>query len=345
MINSWSHLFDLVHGAYIFAIGPLFAFVFFGFALYVMAKLNHKGRAARTLRSIGPRKHRALQDHSAICAACGYPVAEATQCPECGAAYNTPGAVLHRDELESRSPSMPKWMKLAGVLFFITFAAWLLSPLGLLIGNRIEWGTMRVEEGYYFAEYMPEQATGAPQYTVQLSASYVVNASSTSLAPITGHLTFNLKDPVTNDLGWLQVRIEDEAWELHYFKGGIGPPSYMPTTIVTGVGLSTGIEELYKVTGFDQAWEGSKAELIDLQRLANIAIGPDFQSIEDASSLSHDPGGLVWGPMSITRSTSNWIKVRQPMPVSWIGAVLGLLVLSLPLLTVIGYLAVRVIRR
>lgn len=342
----WGAVFNVVHGAYVFAVAPLFAVAFFGSALYFIANLRRDSWAARLLRGVGPLKHRTLQDHPAICAACGYPLAEGTQCPECGASYSEPGAVLYRDELLKRRPHVPRWLTLAAIALVVTFASWLLAPAALLVGNKIEWGTTQVAEGHDSAEYTVRAAPGSPSYVVQLNTSYLVDTRpSIKAPPIDGEVYVILNDPTTNDVGWLKVDAIDRSWEFEYSRGGIQAAGFRPTSASVGVGIESGIAELYRATGFDSFWQHSQAELADLQRLGTIAIGPDFRTIEDPSSLSNEPGALEWSSNTVRRHSGFSIKAYQPMPVSDMGGVLGLLVLSIPIVGAIGYVLVRLIRR
>ncbi len=346
VITSWSHLFDLIHGGYVLGIAPIFAIAFFGGGLYLVANKRRESWAAGIIRGIGASKHRALRDHPAICSACGYPTSEGDNCPECGADYSKPGAVMLRGEFESRRLPIPRWLSLAAIAFVLTFAAWLLAPAALLVGNKIEWGAFRVKEEGFWPEYTPVSNAGAPQYKVLLSATFIVPTDrEDNRGPLAGTVTFILEDPITSDLGWLNIQAIDQTWELHYHRGGINAKSLQPTSVTTGQGMDVGIDEMYKVTGFDRYWSGSQAELADMQRLGAISIGPNFRTIEDPSSLDATSGALVWTPNTVQSHSSHSLKVRHPMPVSQIAGMLGLVVLSIPIVAAFGYAVIRFVRR
>lgn len=344
MTTLWGELFEIVHAAYIAVIGPLFAVAFFGSVLYLVANRKRSSLAARVIRGIRPRKHRALRDHPAICAACGYPRGEGDTCPECGASLTEPGAVLFREVIESRRLPVPRWLTLAAMMLALILGAWMLSPLALPVGNKIEWGAWRIEELYYRATYTPSQGVGSPSYRLQLSCTHAVEPRKTgSNPPIYGQVTFILEESVSKDLGWLQVQHPGETWQLHFHKGGINPP-FQPTSSATGAGVEAGVRALYKATGLDQYWQASPAELADAQRLGRLAVGPAFREIEKTSSLSHASGSLVWTPNMAPRAAGAIYRSSQPMPISNTAGVLGIVMLVLPFV-VLGIFGLRKLHR
>jgi hypothetical protein len=341
----WGELFERVHMAYATIIAPLFAVVFFGSVLLFSARKKPDGWAGRALRRVGPGKHRALQQHPAICAACAYPVARGSACPECGAAYNTPGAVLYRDELRETAPPTPRWLIPAAIALVVTLAAWLLSPAALLVGNKMEWGAFRVMEDGPSTEYAVRQAPGAPAYTVQLNTDFIVDARSGGTAsPLDGYVYVILEDPSTGDIGWLQTDVIDRSWQFEYYKGGVKAAGLRPTLTATGVGIEAGIAEIYRATGYDNYWSQSQAEVAELQRLGALAVGPNYRTIQDWSSLPDPLGPVVWTRNNIWRYPG-YVSVRQPMPVSDTAGVLGLAVLAMPLALAAVYVVVRFTRR
>ncbi|MGD1915018.1 MAG: hypothetical protein ACFCBV_02355 [Phycisphaerales bacterium] len=345
MVSVWGGIYELVRHWYPIAFSPLVLVVVVGFVLYFVARNRPESLAARFLYSLRPLKHRALRDHPTICAACGYPVASGPQCPECSASYAEPGAILYRHELLGRAVRVPGWLRLALVALVIVLAAWAIAPVGRLIGGAIEWDTLTPANELFHAEYTTANATAGPNYSVQLSADYVVDAAPGSTrAPLWGHVTFILDNYTTKDLGWLNVDLDQKSWVLHFYQGGFKPP-FQPASSANGTAIDTGISELYRVMGLDQFWAGSPAEVADLQRLAALAIGGEFRTIEELESLSNDPGALVWTQNTLARSSGKWYKFRLPTPTSTTGGLLGLGVLSVPILMSAGYAVLRVIKR
>ncbi len=331
MTTLWGELFEIVHVAYIAVIGPLFAVAFFGSVLYLVANRKRSSLAARVIRGIRPRKHRALRDHPAICAACGYPRGEGDTCPECGASLTGPGAVLFREVIESRRLPVPRWLTLAALMLALTLGAWMLSPLALLVGNKIEWRAWRVTEAHDSAEYTVRAAPGSPAYEVQLNTSYVVNEDMNKYSgPLAGHVYVILNDPVTNDVGWLKVDAIDHTWQSEYFQGGIQAAGFRPTSANAGVCIESGIAQIYRATGFDRFWKHSQAELADLQRLGELALSPEFRNIGVVSSLSDTPGALVWSANMVPHRSAQAYLFAFPPPVSNTAGILGIVMLVLP---------------
>lgn len=346
MISSlWGEIFELVHDAYFIVIASLLALTFFGSVLYLIANRTRSGLAALLIRGIPKRKHRTLRDHPAICAACGYPRGEGDTCPECGASLTEPGAVLYRDVIEAGRLPVPRWLRLIALLLVLTFAAWVFAPLASRVGNKIEWGAWQVIEAHHDAEYTVRAAQGSPTYKVQLNTSYVVDADTSNYAgPLDGYVYVILNDSTTNDYGWLDVDAIDHTWQFRYYRGGIQAAGFRATSTSAGVGIESGIAELYRATGFDQFWVHSPAELADLQRLGKIALGPSFRTIEDPSSLTDSPSSLIWSRATVLGGTQTWVSARY-VPLSSTAGVFGLIVLALPVVWLPCYTIWRLVRR
>ncbi|MCW5756514.1 MAG: hypothetical protein KIT54_04680 [Phycisphaeraceae bacterium] len=253
-----------------------------------------------------PAVARALRAHPSVCAACAYPVASGPRCPECGADYAQPGAVVHRDGLARGLPTVPRWLLMATVGVGLFALVLMLLPAGRAAGNWLYWGTPMPSPRQYHASYNPAPVAGQapPAYEVIFEIHLFVDGRAEARGvrkPAVGgtvRMWFAASPGNPSSLPYTikyDVRTGDWAFERYANRSNpIAPPA-----VLAGHGPRAAIDALYAYAGLDHAWAGSRAEMDDLETQLDMYLGGLHEVHRYRQAIPGGGPGLLGGSMSI----------------------------------------------
>jgi hypothetical protein len=325
--------------------------LFVGWVLSVLARAGAFMPVLGLLGFADRRKQAVLVEHPEVCAQCLYPVAEAERCPECGATYEEPGAVLSRGDEVARVPS---WLRVVTVAPVVLIAAVILLQFGAVLGNKLYWGTYEVEHRHTSAEYVPQTGPGSPGYELQINASLVVDADPNapqSTQPIDGYMYVVLNNVAPRPSTTVRIDVRDQSWEMLVYPTPIGSA---PPSVLTGSGLDGAVDATFREAQLDAFWQDSAAEVDDARRFAQHVLDGKYDELEATSGLATTGSGLQFSTGHRSRlpmrqyaySVYNSYSIYNSAPGNWISLTLTGLAASFPPVALVGYVVWRLaIRR
>lgn len=317
--------------------------LFVGWILSVLARAEALLPLLSLLGFVNRKRRNALAEHPEVCADCLYPVADAGRCPECGSAYDQPGAVLSQGDSVTR---VPAWLRIVTVAPLVLLVSIVLTHVGTALGNQWYWGAMEVEHRWAHAEFIPASGQGAPSYELQISADIVVDsaAANTTLftPPLDGHVRVLISGGPTPSEPRVWIDVETGSWHLIAFPN---PPPAPPPQPVLGQGLESAIDEVFREAGVDGFWPHSPTEIADARRLVQLILDGKYDEFESTSGLATAGHGLRFSSAYSSRLGLQRFQIYNPIPSNWISLTLGGFAVSIPIVALVGYAIRRLLKR
>lgn len=316
--------------------------LFVGWILSVLARADALLPLLSLLGFVNRKRRNALAEHAQVCANCLYPVADAERCPECGSAYDQPGAVFSQGDSVTR---VPAWLRIVTVAPLVLLVSIVLTHVGTALGNQWYWGAMEVEHRYAHAEFTPASGQGAPSYELQISADIVVDSAANSGAstpPLDGHVRVLITGGPTPTEPRVWLNVETNSWHLVTFPN---PPPAPPSQPVIGQGLVSAIEAVYREAGADAFWPHSPTEIDDARQLVKLILDGKYDELESTSGLVTTGHGLRFSSAYSSRLGHQRYTIYNPAPSNWISLTLGGIAVSIPIVALVGYAIRRLLKR